>query len=158
MHLTSKIRGLTLVDLILTLGIFGIVVGSGAVILSDFLNRSYLQNTSRSVVDHLRRAQGFAMIRYQDSEWGVHFDTVDQRFTLFKGTVFATRDPAFDESEDLPDSLSLQNIVLNGGGNDVIFNQVLGNTSQHGSFIIRETLTNRQVTITLNPYGQVEVN
>lgn len=153
-----KIKGLTLVDLILTLGLFSLVVGGTTVILSDFLNRSQLQNTSQSIVDHLRRAQGFAMIRYQNSNWGVHFDAAAAQFTLFKGAVFATRDPAFDESENLPDSLTLQSITLNGGGNDVIFNQVLGSTSQNGSLIIREPLANHEITLTINPYGQLEVN
>jgi len=157
-NLVSKIKGFTLVELILVVALFLTVFGGTAISLSSFLNRSDLDQTTKEVVQMLRQAQGYSMAHYQDSSWGVYLEDTANRLTFFQGSSYAARVPSFDRVTELSTSLDLMSISLIGGGNEIVFTKGKGETTGVGSFVIQEISSGNQKTLTLNAYGQIEIN
>ena len=156
MKLKSFSIGFSLMELTLVLALFLLLLGGAMASLSAFYANSQQGSYSADVVQSLRRAQANSLSRYQNSPWGVNLDTAGNQFILFKGTTYATRDTSFDEITKFPSSLAFQNIALSGGGTQIVFAMTTGKTAG-GSFDVVDTLRNRHTVITLNSYGQIEV-
>ncbi len=88
-------RGITIIETLIVLGIIGILVGSGIPSLRMFISQTNAQDATMIYVQMLRRAQSLSTSGYNNSAWGVAIAT--SSVTLFKGTSFATRDTSFDE-------------------------------------------------------------
>jgi len=94
-----------------------------------------------------------AVASEQDSSWGVYFDTASkpERATLFKGAGYADREPVFDQVTDLHSSTEFGPLLLNGGGNAVVFSKRSGMTTNDGLFSLVHQ--DQAFTVTINPLG-----
>ncbi|TAK57472.1 prepilin-type N-terminal cleavage/methylation domain-containing protein [Patescibacteria group bacterium] len=148
-------RGFSLVEIILTLGILAIV---SAIVLSSFSNgtdtEALLRNTE-AVAAVFAEARSLTTSAKNASNYGVHLASTGP--TLFKGTSYSSGIPS-----NIPllvnSRVSITDISLTGGGSDVVFDKLTGNTSQNGSF--RVTLvsnSSKYKTITVYKTGLVEI-
>src|SRR6266403_4276678 len=91
-------KGYTLFELMLALALVGILAVSVPLLLSQntpgINDMDQAVHTSREM---LLRSQEYARAVKGDSSWGVAF--LPGKIALFKGTSYATRDPAYDETE-----------------------------------------------------------
>lgn len=159
MHSSHRFaKGFTLMEMTLVVGLFAVLVAGTGISLSRFFTQSQLQEYGVQVTQSLRRAQTSALAGYYNSDWGVALQAADHQVTLFRGSSFTGRNPAFDERIALPSLLEVEAISLAGGGSEIIFNRVTGVTNQSGSFQLRESTTNQILTIIINRYGQVETS
>ncbi|MDP4008576.1 MAG: prepilin-type N-terminal cleavage/methylation domain-containing protein [Candidatus Peregrinibacteria bacterium] len=151
-----KKKGFTLLELILVIAIFSIVVGGTILSLSSFFAKSQLTDHSKQIVNSLRKAQSNSMMRVKVSQWGVNFDSGGGVVTFFQGASYSARDTNYDQAQTLPPSLSLNNISFDSGGTEVVFTKVNGETDDFGSLQVQGDIDN--YTITINKFGQIEIN
>lgn len=140
-------HGLTLIELLIVIGILGIIATVSAPNISRFLGGGYLTTSTDKVVRTLRKAQGYSFNGKENSVWGVYCEP--KLLVLFKGSDYATRNSSFDETFDLPPSVKISGLT------DVYFQRLRGNPS--GTRSITISVFGDQRTITVNAEGMIDV-
>jgi prepilin-type N-terminal cleavage/methylation domain-containing protein len=139
-------RGFTIPELLISIAVLLIVSAAAFPLYNNFIIASHTENIGRDFTDTLRRAHGKARASTNDARWGVHRDTAS--FTLFQGSSWAARNPAYDEVHIIPSSISFS------GPTDYIFN-TFGTTTTTGTTSI--TASGRAITIVVNQEGVVSI-
>ncbi len=106
-------RGLTLIEILLVVGILAILVISVSPLALDFYKSQQLDSCSQGIIQTLRRAQLKAMSSENGSNFGVYL--TDDNYTLFRGDSYTDRVTQYDEVFDLPQILTvsgLQEVVF----------------------------------------------
>lgn len=154
-------KGFTIIELLIIIGLAIILFSSVFAVQGRFLVDTYLDSNTKQIVQNLRLAQMRSITKFKDSEWGVYFDENvegnDDKFVLFKGSTYETRDPSYDIVTNLPDSIALSGINLNGDTNFITFSKVTGETSNYGSIQIFDSQEGIN-TILINEKGLVGIN
>lgn len=132
-----SLRGFSLTEIVLTLGVIGILLTISSPLYLRFQMRNELDGAVETVVSSFRRAQGLAQAGDQDATWGVSCFTGS--ITVFKGTDYATRDPVLDEVSAFPINISCSGIT------EVVFAKLTGDPMTYGI----TTLTNEYETRTI---------
>ena len=144
----NKQDGFTVVELILVVGIMSLVVLSAGSLGTNFLVRNATQNTINELASSLRVARLNTMSSKNDSDWGVSVSS--NAITLFSGNTFASRDPVYDESFDIPSSMSVSPLV------EVVFLRPSGDTVG-ATFTVSNNIGETTV-ISINEVGVVDAN
>jgi prepilin-type N-terminal cleavage/methylation domain-containing protein len=149
-----KKKGFTLIELLLVIAISIVIIGAVFTVQGRVLTDTYLDTSTSQVEQSLRLAQMRAMSRFHDTSWGVYFDATGGEYVLFNGTTYAGRDASFDITSELPSSVSIGGLALNGGATSVIFDELSGETSDYG--YVRLASTNGDVDdIYINAKGVI---
>lgn len=148
--------GFTLLEIVIVVAVLTIIGAIVAYGFYSFFRTSEMKTAVDVVHAELRDARAKTIAARGDSRYGVHFES--DRVTVFAGTVYSVSDPA-NEIEVLPPGISIVTIALNGGGADVIFDRLSGNTAQYGSV----TLAHRShdiadKIISVSAAGMIDVN
>lgn len=152
-------KGFTLVETLLIAAIVSIVLILSIPFYNTFQISNQLDTLSSEALQALRRSQMKAITLENDSVWGVYFEkNVDSqdKFVLFKGTNYSGRDQNYDEITELPNTIFFDEISLNEGGTEVVFEKINGSTNHHGFFEIKSTI-NEEKTITINEAGRISI-
>ncbi len=153
------IKGFTVVELLLVLT-FIIVIASIIVFnLARFRGEQALQNTVSDIISLLNEARTNTTSSKNSTTYGVHFES--SRAVLFAGATF-TEPNVNNKQIDIDSSVTIPSsggISLMGGGGDVIFTRIFGDTPNYGTIIVRMVSDQtRQKTITINQTGIVSSN
>jgi len=157
MNQISNYKGFTLVELLVIVGILVILATISVSVFRFFQRESDLNNNAEETINILRLAQSKTLASEGASQYGVYFDTSvsPHQYILFKGSDFATRDASFDEIYELSNTVEIYEINL-GGGNEVVFNRLTGETNQPGNITLRlKTDPTKNRIIYIEDYGQV---
>jgi len=152
--------GVTLTESIITIGILVILITISIPVFRLFQRNSDLNNSTEEVINTLRLAQNKTLASEGASQYGVDFDDTSSphRYTLFKGSDYASRDVSLDEIYRIPETVEIYEIDL-GGGNEVIFDRITGMTSQSGHVFLRlKTDMTKTKTIYVTGSGQVSLD
>lgn len=155
MRFHRKSLGFTLIEVMVAVAIFSIIAGTAFSVSASFLTDSQRISNVNLIVQHLRLAQMRAISEYRKSAWGMHLEETPVSFSIFRGSSYAVRDPAFDTVVELPSSLSFSNISLQGGGADIVFERMTGQTSNYGTFTLSDNNEN-DVLISVNVAGVID--
>jgi len=139
--------GFTLIELLLSIAIIGMLSGLSLPVYESFARRNDLDVATLSVVNAIRRSETYARAVQGDSTWGMRFQT--SGVTLYKGATYASRDANFDETIDVPDSVTVS------GLSEVQFAKLTAAPSTTGTVTFTST-TNDTRTLTLNAKGMVD--
>ena len=142
-----KALGFTLIEVLLSVAVIGLIAGMSLPILGSFNNRNDLDITTQSIVGQLRRIQTYARGVNGDSQWGMRLQSSDA--TLFKGSSYASRDAAYDEVTTIPSSITVS------GLSDILYSKLDAAPSSTGSITLTNTNNNESRTITINAKGMV---
>ena len=142
----TRQAGFTLVELLLSVVIIGALSGLTLPVYASFVRRNDLDLTTQSLALALRRAETYARAVNYDSAWSVEIQT--SSIILFRGTVFSSRNTAFDETIAVPAS-----IVPSGLG-EVQFAKFSALPNTTGSVTLTSNSDTR--TVTVNAKGMVD--
>jgi Tfp pilus assembly protein FimT len=152
-------KGITIIEILMVISTIVILTIIIVPNLSKFRNEQTLNNTVSDIVSLLNKARNDTISSLNSNNYSVHFES--GRVVYFNGSVFNNGDgtnssTTLDSSVTIPSS---GGINLNGGGSDVIFTRISGDTSNYGTIIVRLTSDGtRQKTITINKTGSVSSN
>jgi len=152
-------KSFSLIEILIIIGIVITLVAIAVPSYRFFQKETDLNNSAEEIINVLRLAQNKTLASEGASRYGVYFNqsTNPHQYTLFKGGSYAGRDSSFDENHKLADSLEISEINLSGGS-EVVFDRILGTTSQFGSVSIRLKDTPEKVkTIYVDNSGQVSL-
>jgi prepilin-type N-terminal cleavage/methylation domain-containing protein len=139
-------KGLTLIEILLSVTIITVLVGLSLPIYVSFANRNDLDIATQDIVSLLRRGQVYARSGNGNNQWGVRFQT--NSAILFKGNDFASRDISYDEE------VSLAGPTIASGISEVVFAQLTGAPSASGNVNLTGA-NNESKTVTINAKGMV---
>ncbi len=149
----SRPLGFTFIELLVVLGVLAVVTIVAAPFIASSISRNNLQTSAWTLIDDLRRAQAQSMAAHTNSAWGVHLQMDRQVF--FRGAVYNVSDPD-NIVTILPATITIFGFTLNGGGSDVRFSKVRGDTSDYGTITLQDSSSNETITITINAAGHIE--
>ena len=139
MNYESRIKGFTLIELLLVISIVILIGTFSVVFFSRFLTQNAVTNTQDQLIGELRKAQTYAMMGRQNSNWGVRFG--ENTITLFSGNSYASRNIAFDETFSTNSNISIS------GFSEIVFTKVTGLPSTTGTYTITGSDTSKQVIV-----------
>ena len=152
----STHKSFTLIEILTVVGILLVLTAIAVPAYHYFQAESELSNTTEEVITILRLAQNKTLASEGASQWGVFFNNSasPHQFVLFKGANYLSRDPAFDEAHRLPTSVEIYEINL-GGGNEIIFKRLIGETAQTGNIVLRLKTDSKTKTVYIEQSGKV---
>lgn len=153
-------RSFTLIEILIVIGIIGILMALAFPAYRFFQRESGLTNSSVEIVNTLRLAQNKTLASEGASQYGVYFDqtTAPHQHILFKGGSYGSRDASFDEIHKLSSFVEISEINLAGGVSEVVFNRVSGETLQSGNISLRlKTDPTKIKTIYIESSGRVDL-
>lgn len=149
----TKKNGFTLIEILVAISIMLIMLAI-TIDMTKSLNDSVnLENAGKNVDLKIRTAKSRSIGALGDSNYGVHFET--SRVVVFAGSTFDDSDPE-NEVFTLPDKIEIDVASIDfGGGNDLVFERLTGNTSDYGSVSLRVINdVSKTRTIFINSNGQ----
>lgn len=144
----ARPRGFTLLEMLLSVVIIGVLAGVSLPLYNSFLARNDLDIATQQVAETFRRAQIYARGMKSDSAWSVERPSSSQ-VTLFIGTVYSGHDTAFDET------ITLSGGITASGLSHVEFAKLTGLPSTTGTITLT-TGVGETKDITINAQGMVE--
>ena len=127
-------KGLSLLEIIIVIGILALLAALGTGSLLQFSKTTDLNSSVEGSVSLLLEARSKTLSSQEESQYGVHFES--DKIVLFKGAAYSSSDPLNEETV-LPLPIETASISLNGGGSDVIFKRLTGETDQYGTVTFR---------------------
>jgi prepilin-type N-terminal cleavage/methylation domain-containing protein len=141
-----KTSGFTLIEVLLSVALIGMLAGLSLPVYASFQTRNELAITTTTTTEMIRRAQQYSRSGLTDGQWGVAIQS--NTATLFKGTSYATRDTTQDETSSIPTGM------VAGGLGEVVFSKLSGLPTATGSMTLTSS-TGDVRTITINAKGMV---
>ena len=140
-------KAFTLIEILVVIAVITILVAVIVGVYSSFRSKIDLDTNSQMILNTLRLAQSKTLASEGASNYGVHFE--QEKCVLFKGNVYnpvAPDNRFYDFSSRLEIPVA-SGINLNGGGNEVIFDRITGNTFQSGEIKLQLKSDNSQCRI-----------
>ena len=140
-------RGLTLIELLVTIAIIGILGAMASPFVGSFILRTNYETTADKVVSVIRKAQGYAMDGKNNTVWGVCISGSNIR--LFSGTCAS---PTFSED------FSIQSTVSVTGLTTTTFSLRGEPSPSNGLVSVTVTTTIGTRTVSVNSAGGISEN
>lgn len=144
--MVRKQNGFTIIEMLLVVGIMGILTVVAAPLYASLNNSNQLDAATHLIVQDLYQAQTHSRNQTQDSAWGVAIN--GQVITLFSGTSYATRNAANDVTYTVPSAIALS------GTTQVVYSKLYGLPTSTGSFNLSGG--GKTATVSVNSKGTVE--
>lgn len=136
-----KLKGVTLIELLLVVVIVSTITILSAPFYSRFLTQNAVGNTVDQLVASLRKAQIYSMMGKQNNTWGVKYSAATKKITLY-----LSGSSAFDEIYSVNNNITVADF-------DITFAKITGLPSTSPTITI--TGNNNSKTITINSQGVV---
>ena len=140
-------RGFTLIEILLVIGILIILLSLISPFVFDFYKNRQLDSCGQEIIQVLRRAQLKAMSVENDSSFGVFLG--NNSYILFKGESFEKRDIQYDEIYELSKFIKISGIQ------EIVFSKNEGLPSITGTIVLAANGDKR--TITINKIGRINL-
>lgn len=115
--------------------------------------RADLNSQVAIFVSYARLQQSEAAAGKNNQSFGLHLES--DAYTLFEGGAYSSGNSSNDVIE-LPPTLEIQNISLNGGGVDVLFVAPHGETANYGTLDFYSSFLDKSTLITLSSLGTLD--
>ena len=125
--------GFSIVEVLIVIAIFAI---AATIVLSTFVNAGSAQALEKDVAritSLIERARSLTLSSYEGSRYGVHIESDD--VTLFKGATYSAGVPD-NVIETLNTKVEITGYVIAGGGADIVFDRLTGETAQTGTITV----------------------
>ncbi|NIA02437.1 MAG: prepilin-type N-terminal cleavage/methylation domain-containing protein [Nitrospirae bacterium] len=152
MNIFKNKKGFTAIEIILVIVILGIGLGLSILYLQTSQFRADINSQVAQFSSHVRLAQSNALSGQSDVSHGIHLE--ETSYTIFQGDAYSPSDPLNFEIE-MTGPTTIQNISLNGGGSDIIFTNILGETDDYGTINFVSTQTQKTISVEITKFGTV---
>ncbi len=129
-------KGFTLIETMSAIAIGILLISIIFYSFSSLRNNASLQKNVSQAKSILEEARYSSISEKSDYSYGVHLQS--DRLVLFSGSVYNSADAK--NKTQLFDNATLDNISLNGGGSEIIFNKITGSTNTFGTFRIKSSI------------------
>ncbi|MDO8590467.1 MAG: prepilin-type N-terminal cleavage/methylation domain-containing protein, partial [bacterium] len=149
-------KGFTLIEILIVLVIAGIItlIVTGA--FSKATGREALDKETALTLSLLNQARSQTLSAKGALTYGVHFETT--KAVLFIGPTYSSG-ASSNVTEPMNPLVEISDITLAGGGSDVVFNRLTGETGQIGTVTLSLVASSTQSkTITVFATGLVSSN
>lgn len=148
-------RGFTVLEIIIVIGIFSVISALGIQPLLALKNKNALIRAAEEGASLLAEARARTLSSKNASRYGVRF--APDRTVLFRGDSFSANDPE-NETVFLRPAILSPLVSLSGGGVDVIFKRLTGETDEYGTIVFWLKKNPEMMrTITVEKTGVVSV-
>lgn len=135
----------------MAIGIFSIFLVFGVVSFSSLRVSVTVDEAVFRLMSDLDYVRGKTLFSQFEERYGIHFEP--DKYTLFQGSAYNPSDTD-NKVVALNEQLELYDITLAGGGSDVVFQRVRGETSTSGTVSIRDIKNSSSAaTIVISPSG-----
>jgi prepilin-type N-terminal cleavage/methylation domain-containing protein len=148
-------KGFTLIEILVVISILAVISTISFIGYNSFRKGTQLDIKADEINSVLKTAQAQTLSSLEADNYGVHFES--DQFILFKGLAYDSMG-LDNQVNELPDDLEIYDIILNGGGSDMVFERLTGNTENYGSIKIRIKNTSQHKTISVESSGVINVN
>lgn len=145
-------KGFTLIEVILVLGLVAIIGSLSVLYYQDSQVRADINTQVSQFASYMRLARSNAISGLDGENHGVHLES--DSYTLFSGGSYNPDDPD-NFVVELPGTIAIQNIFLNGGVTNIIFSGPDGETNHHGTIDFRSAQINKTITVTISSLGTI---
>ena len=145
--------GFSLIELIATLSILFVLALIVMNTFVSFKKNEGLTMDTDTIVSVLRQARNQTLTSKNSSNYGVHITST--KVTLFTGSTYSSGN-ANNQDFVLSSNDTILTITLTGGGSDVIFNRLTGETSQNGTVVVSASGISGTKTVTIYKTGLVD--
>ncbi len=149
-----KTKGFSILELIVVLAVMAILV---AIFLNTFIvfrKNQALAKDSETIALVLNEARNLTLDSKNSSNYGVHITS--SKVTFFVGNTYGAGNSGnMDYALNTTDTIIT--ISLTGGGSDVAFQRLTGETSQNGTVTISSPGISQTKTVTIYKTGLIEV-
>ncbi len=148
-HRAINKKGLTAIELLISLAIVGAVAYMGITSLVSFSNFQSIDKDADVVVSYIEKARNQTINAKDDDQYGIKFATSSA--TLFKGTTYSAG-AGTNQVYTLSNKDRISSIQLTGGATSLYFMPISGKPNATGTitFILN---TNASTTKTVTIYG-----
>lgn len=149
-------KGITVLELLLTLSVLGVLVAVALPQFSGMKENQVLKNTLGDIVSALHNAQSQSLASVDSSEYGVHFQS--DRLLIFKGKIFSMGSPD-NKTINIISPANISNVTLAGVSStegDFYFERLSGIPSKAGTITV--STSSRSKIITISATGAVGIN
>lgn len=145
-----------LFQLLIGIVIISILASIVALNLSVFRESQALNNGLDEVKTLLNQARSKTQGAENGVVYGVHLES--DKAVLFAGDTYTDGAPG-NLTVRFDPTVAIDSISLLGGGSDVVFDAITGNTEESGTFIVkRVSTTSGEKTVTVSPTGLIDNN
>jgi prepilin-type N-terminal cleavage/methylation domain-containing protein len=147
-------QGFTIVEIVITLALITIVLGISVAGFSSLGTSRQLDSATEIAASVFEEARSRSLAAQDDTEWGVHVEST--QLVIFAGDTYDAGDPG-NKVHILPDYVTISDITLTGGGNDVVFARRTGAVSAYGSVtLVRSQDATESRTLSISAAGLIE--
>lgn len=151
-------KGYTLVEVVVTLGILGVLFGVAGISLAKLQDSIATQTTDREITYILSSAARRARHGARGTDWGVYipYDLTTRKttsITVFSGESYATRNTAYDIVYTVSDEIAFTAVDFSGeapaatNDQEIVFSAMSGQTADYGSVTLTWYGNVRTVTV-----------
>ncbi len=150
----KKINGFTFIEIIVVIGILLIVSSISIPLYGGFQGQITVREDSIGLMNSLRVVRERSIAGLHDSAYGIFLElTGDKKYTIYMGSVYASRDTDYDLIIDLNDNLEITNEL---GGVDINFTKQTGAPSRNGDIIFSSDEITK--TVEISSLGTIFIN
>lgn len=144
-------------EVLVVTGILVVVFLLSISALSSLYKKTELDTVKDNIIALLKMTKNKTLASEQAAKYGIYFDTTTDpdRYIFFQGLNYTSRNFAFDEMYELPKTVEISSISLEGSDNEVVFDRLDGNTGNYGNIVIRSLKTDSIRTIYIYSSGEV---
>lgn len=147
--------GFTLVEFLVVFSIMALVTMGTVGVFIALRNSQALSKDTEMVSGVLRQARSQTLTSQNASQYGAHISA--SKITLFAGDTYSAGSSS-NQDFALTSSDIIVTAILSGGGNDVIFKRLSGETSQNGTIVLTSVSSANTKTISIYKTGLIESN
>jgi Tfp pilus assembly protein FimT len=150
---SKNIKGITVGEILVTVSIMAILAASVSSVFVDIKKTQALEHDAETIVEVLTQAKAMTISSQNASQYGVHLES--GRVIMFSGSTYQ---PTATDNMIFPLFASdvILTISLSGGGNDVIFQRLTGDTANGGTIVVSSPTESKSITIHIYQTGMTE--
>ena len=143
--------GFTMIELLIVIAILAVVAVFSIPFIQTFQISSDLNTTADQLTQAVRRVQLQARTGQNDADCGIAFNESGNQYTIFKGSLYASRDSTFDEVVQYQPRFRMTTDF----GREIIFFKYSGTPTVGGTVTVADEQGNAHRTIRITDIGMV---